>query len=223
MNDASQVTTQLNIHELGSREIGNRLRTWDETAKSILLTQAMGEHCLAAGISAAVNIQVEGNLGDYAFAMLDAAEIEIRGNVSKYAGHSMHSGSIQVHGHVGDGFGAFASGGFLATIGRGGNRCGLALAGADVIIRSDCGDEAGMAMTGGSLVLGNSVGQQLGLGMTGGAIFARGQVGSLAEGVRETRLKDADALRLSLLLVRAGIRAAAKEFRCYRPMARSTE
>ena len=76
-------------------------------------------------------------------------------------------------------------------------------------------------MRSGNLILGNDAGPDLGLDATGGTIYLRGEAASIAEGMREVKMKDADSMRLGLLLVRAGIRAATKEFRIYRPRQRS--
>ncbi len=208
----------LDMSECSAEEICQRLRTWDLTASgssvSVKATQCV--HGFAPGLTQAVNIHVQGDLGDFAFMLNQCAEVDVNGNVGHCAGHSLASGGLIVNGNAGDSFGAYATGGIVASIGRAGARCGLCLSGGDVVVRSDVGDEAGLGMTGGTLVLGNSVGDHLGAGMLGGTIYVRGTIKSMAPGVREFRLKEADTMRLSLLLARAGIRAAAKEFRVYR-------
>lgn len=204
--------------ECTAEEIGRRLRAWDTNAdgNSISIVDQKCAHGFAAGLNKPLTIQVNGDLGDFAFMLNEQAEIEVNGNIGSSAGHSLCSGFLLVNGNVGDGFGAYATGGIVACIGRAGMRCGLGLAGGDVVVRSDVGAEAAMGMTSGTLVLGNAVGEHLGAGMTGGTVYVRGIVKSLAPGIRENRLKDSDTMRLSLLLARAGIRAAAKEFRVYR-------
>jgi methylamine---glutamate N-methyltransferase subunit B len=217
---ADPTPPSINISQAGVVDVLRQLKQWDSSArgKHVNLFDPRKIDCLAPGLNAPLSIQVDGELGDFAFAICEQVDIQVHGNIGKFAGHSMVSGSIQVNGNVGDGFAAFAMGGFLATIGKAGNRVAMGLAGGEVIVRSDCGDEAGLGMSNGTLVLGNSTGVNLGLGMTGGVILVRGVAKSLAPEMREFRLKDADALRLGLLLARAGIRAVAKEFRLYRPI-----
>jgi glutamate synthase domain-containing protein 3 len=207
-----------------AEEIGQRLRAWDTSADgtAISIVDPKCAHGFVPGLSKSLTIQINGNLGDFAFMLNENAEIEVNGNIGDCAGHSMKSGFLLIRGSAGDGFGAYATGGIAACIGRTGMRCGLGLAGGDVVVRSDVGNEAAMGMTGGTLVLGNSVGEQLGAGMTGGTIFVRGAVQSLSPGIREYRLKESDTMRLSLLLARTGIRAAAKEFHVFRPHGGST-
>ena len=208
----------INLAECDAAQISQRLRNWDvaEDGATVSITNAACPHGFAAGLAVPLAINITGDIGDFAFLLNEQAEIEVSGNIGSCAGHSLASGYLQVNGNAGDAFGAYATGGVLACIGRAGARCGLGLAGGDVVVRSDVGDEAAMGMTAGTLILGNSVGDHLGAGMRGGTIYARGTVKSLAAGVREYRLKESDTMRLSLLLARAGIRAAAKEFRVYR-------
>lgn len=210
----------ISLTDCNAEEISQRLRAWDSATDGSALSIAdqKSEHGFAAGLNKPLTIHINGDVGDFAFMLNQLAEIEVSGNVGSCAGHSMTSGFVLVNGNAADGFGAYATGGIVACIGRAGMRCGLGLAGGDVVVRSDVGSEAAFGMTGGTLVLGNSVGEHLGAGMTGGTIFVRGTVQSLAPGLRENRLKDSDTMRLSLLLARAGIRAAAKEFRVYRAL-----
>ncbi len=216
MTDEPPLAT-LSLAQFSVTEIGQRLRTWDiGSSQQVTIVDAAKQTGLAVGLSAALNIAIQGDVGDFSFMLNENADFDVHGDVGRCIGHSMVSGYVLVHGSAGDLFGAYACGGVLAAIGGAGNRCGLGLAGADVIVRSDVGDEAGLGMTSGALVLGKSTGDQLGLGMTGGTIYVRGAVKSLADGIREQRMKDSDTMRLSLLLARAGVRAASKEFRAYR-------
>ncbi len=216
IGDAATAQRVLNVAALGRDEAMRQLKLLVDGGPSLLISHVDSMHGFGAGLSVKKKIEIEGDIGDLAFAIADLIEVTIKGNAGKFTAHSLAGGSLLVHGNVGDGFGAFAVGGFIATLGRGGNRAAMGLDGAEVIIRSDCGDEAGLDMRRGTLVLGNSVGEQLGLGMTGGTIFVRGVVRSIASNIKEVRLKDTEALRLGLMLARAGIRAAAKEFRMYR-------
>ncbi len=146
-----------------------------------------------------------------------SALVEVHGNAGVCCGHSLASGTVLIHGSAGDGLGAFATGGFIAVFMHASRRCAMELAGAEVFVRRVVGDEAGYGMRDGVLVLGNGAGENLGLGMTGGVIFVRGDVKSVAPTVRPARMKDAEALRLSLLLARAGIKGSAADFKGFHP------
>lgn len=171
---------------------------------------------LCAGLDHSVTINIDGDVGDFAFLLSDQAHYDVRGKAGIGCGHSLASGSVLVHGPVGDCLGAYARGGFIAVHATCGKRCALALAGADVFVRSVAGDEAGYCMRDGALVLGNGAGENVGRGMTGGIIYVRGDVKSVAPEVRQVRMRDADALRLSLFLARAGIKGGNADFKVFR-------
>ena len=143
------------------------------------------------------------------------ASFEVFGDVGHSCAHSFAGGSLLVRGNTGDFLGAYAQSGFLAVLGKTGHDCGFFLNGAEIVVRSVAGDRAGGSMCGGILVLANGTGHQLGQAMTGGSIFLRGDASSIAESIRKVRMKDADNLRLSLLLARAGIKGDVKEFSLY--------
>lgn len=198
---------QLN-HELRSSD-------WQSHAEAEIVGTS-GENSLASGISQPIKVVVHGAMGDFAFALNDGGECEVVGDAGASCGHSMRSGSILVRGHAGPAFGAFTSGGFIAAHWSAGDRCGLCLSGAEIVIRSGVGRQAGWAMRSGTLVIGADAQPGLGQGMTGGTIYVRGKAEDVASHLREMRMKDADSLKLGLLLVRAGIKADPKDFRIYR-------
>lgn len=171
---------------------------------------------ILAGLSSSLEISLQGSVGDYAFLASQQAVIDLFGSAGIACGHSLQSGSLLVRGDVGDFLAAHAQGGYLAVHGKAGHFVGYGLSGCDVLVRSRCGDGAGCKMRSGTLVLGNGCGQELGSGMTGGTIYVRGEVGSVAEGVIPGRLKEKDSIRLSLMLVRAGIKTTYEKFQVYR-------
>jgi hypothetical protein len=72
-------------------------------------------------------------------------------------------------------------------------------------------------MRSGILVIGGDAGPELGAQFQGGRIYIRGQAESLTSDIEECRLREPDRLILSLLLMKAGLKASAlKEFRVYR-------
>ena len=171
---------------------------------------------LGAGLTHPLSIKVEGDVPDFAWMLAGEVDVDVNGRAGTALGHSLVSGNLLVRGSAGPCVGAFATGGFIAVWGRAGDRCGIGLAGAEVFVRSTVGNEAGHGMRDGVLVLGNGAGEQLGSGLVGGTIFVRGDVASVSSDVRAVRMKDADALRLSLLFARASIKANAAEFTVYR-------
>lgn len=175
-----------------------------------------GHGGLCSGLSQRLTLEIVGDVGNFFFFLGAEASIDVRGGAGDCVAHSMRSGRVTVTGNVGHSVAAYATGGFVAVLGQAGERCGEGLSGADVFVRSRCGHQAGFAMRNGTLVLGNGCGEELGARMTGGVIYVRGEVGSKAPNLRPDRMKDADTLRLSLLLARSGIRSTGSDFQVFR-------
>jgi methylamine---glutamate N-methyltransferase subunit B len=198
--------------------INAHLRAWAEAPPETLTLQgAAGQPGLATGLHLPLSLKIQGNCGPFAGLLNAGGELDIEGDTGTACGHSMSSGSILIRGNAGDSLGAFARGGFIGVHQSAGDRCGLMVDGADIVVRLGVGRCAGYRMQSGNLVIGGDAGEELGYGCVGGTIFLRGNAASLAPQLKEMRLRDADAMRLSLLLVRAGIRAATKDFRMLRP------
>lgn len=217
MPDSTPQSLAFDLRTLAPNQLNTQLRALADEENEIQIAGANGQPVLCAGISQGLKVVLTGSAGPY-FGMLNAgADLDVTGDVGLCCGHSMNSGAILVRGNAGQALGALARGGFIGVHGAAKDSCGLGLAGADVIVRQAVGARAGQSMRSGNLILGNDAGPDLGLDATGGTIFLRGAAASVADGIREVKMKDSDSMRLGLLLVRAGIRAATKEFRIYRP------
>lgn len=187
-----------------------------EEGKSYELQNLKAESSsFGCGIAIPNSVRIPVSVGDFSFLLAQETDWEIEGNAGHCCGHSTASGRVLIKGTCGDFLAASATGGFVAVLGRGGDYCGFQLSGGEVLVRSMVGNAAGSYMRDGVLVLANGAGEELGKGMTGGDIYLRGKAKSVSEGVRVVRVKDAQAMRLSLLLARAGITGDVKEFKLY--------
>lgn len=208
-----------NCSDWSPSELNAKLRELSEGAAVELagFTPQAGQVGLCCGLEQRVHIAVTGEVGDFLFFLGAEASLDIRGNAGDCVGHSMRSGRISLTGSVGHAAAAYATGGFIAVLGQARDFCAQGLSGADVFVRSRVGNQAGHAMRDGTLVLGNGCGEQLGSQMTGGVIYVRGEVASKAPELRADRMRNADVLRLSLLLAEAGIKSQGSEFQVFRP------
>lgn len=204
-----------NAADWSAAELTERLQGLQADSK-VELAISGAPHALGPGLEQAISLKVVGDVGDFAWLMGDHIDVDVRGNAGHACAHSLCSGSVLIRGNAGNCLGAYATGGFVAVHGTAGHRCGLGLAGADIFVRSLVGSHAGFGMTAGTLVLGNGAGQNVGQEMTGGLIYVRGEVKSVADDARQVRMKDAESLRLSLFLARAGIKGGAGDFKVYR-------
>lgn len=208
--------TTFNAAGLTIDQLMNQLSGLSHDAKVRVVGLTDRHSGVLSGFDQSIELVFDGNIGPFAFMAASQAAIEITGNVATSCGHSFRSGSILIRGEASDFLAAYAAGGYIAVHGRAGDYVGFGLSGADVLVRSRCGNGVGANMNSGTLVLGNGCGESLGQGMTGGAIYVRGEVGSVADSVQSGRLKEADTIRLSLMLARAGIKTTYEKFQVFR-------
>ena len=185
----------------------------DEKLTLVEVTDVRGQHHAMMRLNHPVRVQLEGDLGDYAFARNCEADVRLTGSVGHGVGEGMSSGTVRVRGSAGLGAGATMSGGTLAIYGSAGDRCGAGIRGGGIFVRGDVGNHTGVGALGGMLVIGGDAGENLGDASSSVTIFVRGSVKSLARGVTEAPLRKREQLRLGLLLIIASIRGDAKEYR----------
>lgn len=214
----TDVPIVLNYAEFSRCELATELRALSNEAvvRLVGLDGNSLPAALASGLEQQLSIGVEGSVGDFLFHLGAEASVDVHGNAGDSIGHSMVSGRILIRGNAGNFTGAYAAGGFIVVLGQAGDFCGMGMTNADLVVRSRAGSHAAFEMRSGTLILGNGAGENLGMGMTGGIIYVRGEVQSKCPDLRSLRMKDADSMRLSLLLARAGIKANASDFKVYR-------
>ena len=224
MSDSAPTAPEpLDLRVLDVGAVNMELRGFEDSAEGISVTGIAGQNGLAAAIAQRIKVTFHGHVGDL-FALLNAGgDLEVIGDVGAACGHSMAGGGILIRGHAGQALGAFARGGFIGIHGTAKEACGVGLSGADIFVRQSVGARAAQGMRSGNLVLGSDAGPELGKECVGGTIYLRGEAGSIAETLREVRMRESDAVRLGLLLVRAGIKGATKDFRVYRPRIKTEE
>ena len=211
------------LRKVGLGAINAQLRTNEEASEAARIVGASGQSGLATAIAQEIKVTVAGSVGSL-FGMLNAGgELEVAGDAGAACGHSMTAGGILVRGHAGAALGCFARGGFIGVHGTAKDDCGLGLNGADIVVRQTVGARAAHGMRAGNLVLGSDAGAELGKECVGGTIYLRGDASSIGPALREVRMREPDAVRLGLLLVRAGIKGTAKDFRVYRPRTKAEE
>ena len=109
--------------------------------------------------------------------------------------------------------GAFSRGGLITLLGNAGRRVGAGMCGGEIVVKGSIGSQAAMEMTAGTLLIFGNAGAMLGQDMLGGTIYLRGKAASLAPQLEECRLKEADRLRIGLLLLKSGVQGDARDFR----------
>jgi glutamate synthase domain-containing protein 3 len=164
-----------------------------------------GEHALAAGLTARIDVEVDGHAGYYCAGMNQRASVRVRGNVGVGVAENMMSGRVEVAGDAGQSAAATAHGGLLVVRGSAAARCAISLKGADVVIAGSVGHaSAFMAQKGRVLVLGDA-GDGLGDSIYEARLYVRGDVAGLGADCVEKPMADDHRAEVGALLAEAGL------------------
>ena len=181
----------------------------NETAWEVL--NPKGSHAVAAGIDAAITVDVRGSVGYYCGGMNSEGTITVHGSAGPGVGENMMSGSIIVKGDASQYAGATGKGGLLVIEGNASSRCGISMKGIDIVVHGDIGHmSAFMAQSGNLVVLGDA-GDALGNSIYEARLFVRGKVKSLGADCIKKEMRQEHLDLLKGLLDRAGVTGAAPE------------
>lgn len=203
----------LDARQLSVHQINQWLSELPPSVTTLDLIGGDKPDLLAPGFKNGCRLVIHGDLGDFCLCGVSNAEIEVKGLAGCGLGEAMESGSILLSGDAGDAAGAFNRGGLVAIYGSAGRRTAVGMCGGDMVVKGSIGSQGAMGMTAGALLILGSAGKMLGQGMHGGTIYIRGDTESLAPHLEETRMREADRLRISLLLLNSGIENEARNFR----------
>ena len=174
-----------------------------------------GQHSIAVGIDAPIEVSIEGHVGYYCAGMNKDAEITISGNAGVGLAENMMSGVVRLAGDASQAAGATGRGGLLIIEGNASARCGISMKGIDIVVKGSIGPmSAFMAQTGNLVVLGDA-GEALGDSIYEARLFVRGEVKSLGADCEEKPLDSEERAILSALLDRAGVDVPAESFRLF--------
>jgi methylamine---glutamate N-methyltransferase subunit B len=175
-----------------------------------------GAHAVAAGIDAAVEVEIEGHVGYYCAGMSKLATVRVHGNASTGLGENMMSGTVSIDGNVSQSAGASGHGGLLVVHGDASARCGISMKGIDIVVRGSVGHLSGFMAQTGRLVVCGDAGDALGDSIYEARIYVRGEVAGLGADCVEKELEDEHRAEVADLLAQAGIDdVEPSEFRRY--------
>jgi methylamine---glutamate N-methyltransferase subunit B len=199
------------------RELNQRLHdlahTPGPTAWRVL--NPNGEHALACGIDADVEVEIDGHVGYYCAGMNKRATVRVHGNAGPGVAENMMSGCVLVDGNASQSAGATGRGGLLLVRGDASARCGISMKGIDIVVAGSVGHlSAFMAQTGCLVVCGDA-GDALGDSIYEARLYVRGEVAGLGADCVEKELRAEHISQLTGLLEAAGIDAEPADFRRY--------
>jgi len=206
----------LDAQKLNVLQLNESLRQVPSSTTTIRIIGCQAPDLLAPGLNTNCRLSIQGDLGDYCLCGMSNAEVEIKGRAGCGLGEATESGSILLDGDACDAAGAFNRGGFIAIYGNASRRTAVGMCGGDVVVKGSIGSQGAMGMKSGALLILGSAGPMLGQDMQGGTIYIRGSFASLSPHLEESRIREADRLRISLLFLKAGIQGEARDFRVLR-------
>jgi glutamate synthase domain-containing protein 3 len=157
-----------------------------------------GQHAIAAGIDAAITVEIEGHVGYYCAGMNKDATVVVNGSAGQGVAENMMSGRVHVKGDASQAAGATGCGGLLVVDGNASARCGISMKGIDIVVKGSVGHLSAFMGQAGNLVVLGDAGEALGDSI-------------------EKPLDEQHKAGLARLLAAAGLNGAVDpgSFRCY--------
>ncbi len=174
-----------------------------------------GRHCIAVGVDAGIDIEIDGHVGYYCAGMNKQANITINGNAGTGVAENIMSGSVRVKGNVSQSAGASGHGGTLVIEGDASARCGISLKGSDIVVAGSVGHMGAFMAQEGRLVICGDAGDFMGDSLYEATIYVAGKVGKLGADCIEKELTRDHLKILTELLKDTGIDADPASFRRY--------
>ena len=170
---------ELDVSRATVRDVNARLQAAN-SGEQIRVTRPAGCHAIAAGVTAEIDVQIDGDVGYYCAGMSERATVTVRGHAGVGLAENLMSGSVLVRRNAGQAAGASAHGGLIVIGGDAAARCGIALKGADVVVRGSVGHMTGFMAQAGRLVICGDAGEALGDSIYEAQIYVRGAGGRSA-------------------------------------------
>ena len=174
-----------------------------------------GNHAIAVGVDAPIEINIKGSTGYYCAGMNKKATVTVSGSTGPGVAENMMSGTVIVEGDASQYAGATGRGGLLIVKGNAASRCGISMKGINIVVHGNVGHmSAFMAQAGTLVVLGNA-GEALGDSLYEATLFVRGSVRSLGADCVKKEMRTDDLVKLRTLLEESGANAEPEEFTRY--------
>ncbi len=207
----------LDLQTLGLRAINQKLQSLEAKTneREWTITNPMGQHAIACGLTVPIEITVDGHAGFYCAGMNQEATVTINGHAGVGVAENMMSGLVRVKGNASQSAGATAHGGLLVIEGDASSRCGISMKGIDIVVGGSVGHMSGFMAQLGHMVICGDAGEALGDSIYEAKLYVAGSVESLGADCIEKEMTDDHMNTLAGLLEKAGINKDAHSFRRY--------
>ena len=207
----------LDLKEVGVRGVNATLHRLPAgtNERDWAIDNPSGQHAIACGLDAPLNVTVNGHAGFYCGGMNQQAQITISGHAGVGVAENMMSGTVRVTGNASDAAGATAHGGLLVIEGDASSRCGISMKGVDIVVGGSVGHMSAFLAQSGHLVVCGDADEALGDSIYEAILFVRGKVASLGADCIEKEMRPEHLAKLTALLEAANIDADPAQFRRY--------
>ncbi|HEX5447438.1 MAG TPA: hypothetical protein VFW87_26725 [Pirellulales bacterium] len=182
-------------------------------ARKVEILNPRGQHNLAVGLDAPVQVDIRGHAGYFIAGMNQQAQVTVHGSVGWSVAENIMSGVVRVRGNASECAAASGHGGLVVIEGNASSRCGISLKGADVVVGGNVGHVSAFMAQAGRLVVCGDAGAGLGDSLYEAVIYVRGAIHGLGADAREEAMTEADVAQLDELLKAAQMIYAAREFK----------
>ena len=207
----------VNLAESSVRELNAMLHALPADTNETLwkIEYPQGKHAIAAGLDAAITVEIMGHVGYYCGGMNKHASITVHGHCGTGVGESMMSGLIRIKGNASQSAGASGRGGMLVIEGDASARCGISMKGIDIVVGGSIGHMSCFMGQAGTLLVCGDADHDLGDSLYEARIFVAGKVASLGADCVEKEMEATHVEHVAALLDRAQVTADPRRFRRY--------
>lgn len=202
----------LNLSSLSTREVNQALQT-AQAGSHWQILEPRGSHAVAAGLTEALDVNIDGHVGYYCAGMNQSARVRVTGNAGPGVAENMMSGTVSINGNASQYAGATAHGGLLHIGGDASARCGISMKGVNIVVEGNVGHMSAFMAQAGNLVVCGDAGNDLGDSIYEAQLFVAGRVNRLGADCIEKDMRDEHHQSLKQLLDLAGITLSTNDFR----------
>ena len=187
----------------------------DTNERHWIIRNPMGQHAIACGLDAPLQVDIKGHVGFYCGGMNKFAEITIHGHAGVGLAENMMSGVVWVKGNASESAGATANGGLIVIEGDASSRCGISMKGVDIVVGGSVGHMSAFMAQAGNLVVCGDAGEALGDSIYEARLYVRGKADNLGSDCIEKEMRAEHLEDLAKLLERAELKHKPESFRRY--------
>jgi glutamate synthase domain-containing protein 3 len=199
------------------RELNAALHSLDASSpRRWRVLNPRGEHAVAVGLDADVEVEIVGHAGYYCAGMNKLATVRVHGNAGVGLAENIMSGTVVVEGNASQSAAASGRGGLVVIRGSAAARCGISMKGVDIVVHGSVGHMSAFMAQKGRLVVCGDAGDALGDSIYEARLYVRGTVAGLGADCVEKEMRHEHLEELSALLERGEVTGCeAGEFRRY--------